>query len=157
MSAQRGSGVPGTQSQQSCTQHGAQESGQALLALGEAGLFHTPKRPLGSSLYIHQTHHNSTGRLQIAQHIPSSHCEHSLPTYQALLERSTPATLPWLTATTIHSFSRDVSAEETPKIPSKCVHLQPCINLAKAQKSATSNEPCSGFIFVAVSCSSIFL
>lgn len=31
--------------------------------------------------------------------------------------------------------------EETPKIPSICIHPQPCINLAKAQKSATSNEP----------------
>lgn len=47
--------------------------------------------------------------------------------------------------------------EKTPKIPCKCIKPQPCINLARAQKSAMSSKPCSGFIFVAASCCSIFL
>lgn len=68
------------------------------------------------------------------------------PVYRTLLEWCIAATLPWLSATTIHSFIK-VRCVCRKQSPSKCIHPGPCINLAKAQMSVRSNTPCSGFTF----------
>lgn len=135
MSAQRGSSVPGTQSQQPCTQHVMYccpepvSQGRHCWLSGKLGSFAPPKDHWGL-LYTFIKHITIPVRLQIAQHIFSSLCDHSLPVYEALLEWSTSATLPWLIATTIHSFSRDVSAgrdtQNTKQMHSSPALHQPC-------------------------------
>jgi len=138
----------------------ADKSGLALLAPRGAGLFCTPKRPLGSALGIHK----NTTRFH-SQITHSAACPLWLPPPPRSLQPHTgrrwsgALQLPSTTAQCNHDtfiYQSEMRLQEmAPKTPCKCFHLRPCIHPAKAQASARSNVLWSGFIFVAASCLSI--
>lgn len=119
------------------------------------GSFVAPKAH--SSLPKHPYTYNTVPQLRLQiPHVLSSSCclqDHFQPYWWS------GALQPPCTAQCNHNtfiYQSEVYLQEAAlKTPHQCIHSRSCTNLVKAQTSVRSNKPCSGFIFVAVSCPSV--